>query len=82
MADGLSWKKSNDGHNQQMAELWTMTWELLATNQILQHIEFLANFIISNDLVEKKKMTQVNDKEINALMKKSIYIKVDDVRIV
>lgn len=48
-----------------------MRGELLATNIILQHTWFLANFVISNGLVEKVKMTKVDDKEQNAFMDKS-----------
>lgn len=59
-----------------------MRGELLATNIILQHTWFLANFVISNGLVEKVKMTKVDDKEQNAFMDKSTNIKVDDVQIV
>lgn len=38
---------------------------------------FLANFVISNDLIEKVKIIQVDDKEVNAFIKKSTDIKVD-----
>lgn len=51
MVDVLSRTWSNDWHKQ-LAKLWTMTEELVATNPLLQH-KFLANFAIYNDLVKR-----------------------------
>lgn len=81
VADALSQKRNEDPH-QQMARLWTMIKEIIVTNLVLQPSGFLANLVISNDLIEKAKMTQIDDKELNTFMDKSTNVNVDDVGIV
>lgn len=81
VADALSRKRSEDPH-QQVARLWAMTGELVATNLILHPNGYLANFVISNDLIERVKITQVDDKELNSFMEKSTNLKLDNMGIV
>lgn len=77
MADVLSQKSSEDLH-QQVAILWNMIGEIIITNPILQATRFLANLVISNDQIEGVKMTQVDDKELNAFIEKITEFNVDD----
>lgn len=77
MADVLSQKSSEDLH-QQVAILWNMIGEIIITNPILQATRFLANLVISNDQIEGVKMTQVDDKELNAFLEKITEFNVDD----
>ena len=66
VADALSRKK---GENQllQVARLWKMTADLVATNPVIQPTGFIANLVISNDLIERVKMGQVEDNELISL---------------
>lgn len=77
MADVLSQKRSEDLH-QQVAIFWNMIGEIIITNPILQATRFLANLVISNDQIEGVKMTQVDDKELNAFIEKITEFNVED----
>ena len=70
VADALSRKGKTEKH-QQMARLWAMTEELVAINPICVDRGFLANLVISNDLIDRIKLAQVGDKELNDFMEKS-----------
>ena len=55
-----------------------MIGELVAVNPVCRDTGFLANLVISNDLIDRIKLAQVGDKELNDFMEKSIDIQVDD----
>ena len=77
VADALSRKGKGEKH-QQVARLWAMTGELVAVNPVCRDTRFLANLVISNDLIDRIKLAQVGDKELNNFMKKSRDIQIDD----
>ena len=77
VADALSRKGKGEKH-QQVARLWAMTGELVAANPVYCDTGFLANLVISNDLIDRIKLAQVGEKELNDFMEKSIDIQVDD----
>ena len=70
VADALSRKGKAEKH-QQMARLWAMTGELVAVNPVCRDTGFLANLVISNELIDRIKLAQVDDKELNDFMEKS-----------
>lgn len=42
----------------------------------------MANFVNFNDLIERVKIAQLDDNELNAFMEKTTYIKLDNLRII
>ena len=80
LADALSRKKGENQYHQ-VARLWKMTVDLVSTNPVIQPTGFIANLVISNDLIERVKIRQVEDNELISFMEKSADIKVDDVGI-
>ena len=54
-----------------------MQGELFAINPVLHVTGLLAN-LVTNDLIEQVKLTQVDDQELTKFMEKSVGIKVDN----
>lgn len=69
VANALSQKERQSPH-QQLLGLCAIIGELIAINLVLHVNGLLANFVISNYLIDKLKMTQVDDKEFTELMEK------------
>ena len=70
VTDALSRKGKGEKH-QQVARLWAMTGELIATNLVSCDTGFIANLVISNDLIDRIKIAQVGDKELTDFVEKS-----------
>lgn len=67
VVDALS-RKENVAKSQQLARLWLMLVEVVAINPMDWLTGFMANLVISNDLVSQVKLAQMEDEELNKLL--------------
>ena len=76
VADALSPEGKVD-KDQQLARLWTMSIEVVAINPEEQLTGLLANLVISNDMVDHVILAQMDDEELNKMMKRTSDIMTD-----
>ena len=70
VADALSRKgKVDKGH--QLARFWAMSAEVVAINLVERLTGLLANLVISNELVDRVKLAQMEDEELNEMFEKN-----------
>ena len=62
---------------QQLARLWAMSAEVVSINPVEQLTGLLANLVISNDLVDRVKIAQMEDEELNKMMERTSDITID-----
>ena len=69
VADALS-RKGKRGKGQQLARLWAMSAEVVATKPVERLTGLLANLVISNELVDRVKLAQIKDEELHEMLDK------------
>ena len=76
VADALS-RKGKVDKGQQLARLWAMSAEVVAINPVERMTGILANLVISNELVDRVKLTQMEDEKLNEMLDKTPNIVAD-----
>ena len=76
VADALS-RKGNVDKGQQLARFWAMSAKVVAINPVERLTRLLANLVISNELVDRVKLAQMDDEELNEVLDKTPDIVVD-----
>ena len=76
VADALSQKGKVD-KGQQLSRLWAMSVEVVAINPVERLTGLLANLVISNVLVDRVKLAQMKDEELNEVLDKTLNIVAD-----
>ena len=67
---------------QQLARLWAMSAEVVSINPVERLTGLLANLVITNELVDRVKLAQMEDEKLNEMLDKTPDMVVDSNRVI